>query len=283
MSILTATTTAADVSLERARDFVYQHGALWERALFAQLFEQRSRERTVRCLAQYQNEDGGWGHALEHDVRTPHSNAVATEYALGIMREFDLAEPEMVRRTAAWCEAHQAQTGEFPLGEAFHAYPRAPWWQDAPEHSPAGITGRLAALDAGTPRLLERTAHWARQHLSLEELRILDQENWRYRLYHYADYFLHVDVPDAPACRDALVAKAIELARRQPDAECALGWGTTPRLPRGAVPPELKQKRLQALATGQREDGGLPDPHGLPQWRPIGTLWALKTLKEHGS
>src|SRR5947209_6974882 len=104
------------VSFDRAREFVYQHGVLWERALLAYLFEGGTRERVVRCLALHQNENGGWGHALEHDVRTPASHAVATEYALGVMREFDLADAGLVAQTAAWCEANQDETGEFRLG-----------------------------------------------------------------------------------------------------------------------------------------------------------------------
>src|SRR5437660_1065467 len=92
------------VSIDRGREFVFANGTLFERALFAQLFDGGARERAVRCLATYQNEDGGWGHALEHDVRAPASSAPVVEYALGVMRAFDLAEPAVVVRTAAWCE-----------------------------------------------------------------------------------------------------------------------------------------------------------------------------------
>jgi hypothetical protein len=284
------------LSLDRAREFVYQHGVLWERALFAYLFEGGPRERVIRCLALYQNEDGGWAHALEHDIRTPASHAVAAEYALGVMAEYGLAEPDLVARTAAWCEANQAETGEFPLGESFHRYPRAVWWQEMTVYPPDAITGRLAALGAASapgrgggrpadttvvhprPRLRERTARWVAQNLTQDELRGLDTESWRYRLYHYADYFLNIEAPDAPAWREAIVAKVVELARAQPDGESALGFGWATSLPAGAIPAELIAKRRAALAAGQTEDGGWPDPHGLPQWRPMHTIWALKTL-----
>src|SRR5687768_13485136 len=103
-NIASPTAPAAQVSLDKARDFVYQHGVLWERALFAYLFEGGSRERALGCLASYQNEDGGWGHALEHDVRAPVSNAMTTEHALALMREFNLADSALLAATAAWCE-----------------------------------------------------------------------------------------------------------------------------------------------------------------------------------
>jgi len=281
-----------NISIDRARDFVYQQGVLWERQLFGWLFEGGARERVLASLGQHQNEDGGWGNALEHDLRAPRSSAPVTEYALALMREFDLAERERLDRTAAWCEAAQAEDGSFPLGEELHGYPRAPWWQEARFHPPAGIVGRLAALGAATPRRLERTRRWVESSrpesigqwpltgLTMADLRRLDLESWRYRLYHYADYFLNVEVPDAPEWRAAILAVASDLARRQPDGECALGWGTTPRVP--GMPTELVDRRLDALAAAQREDGGWPDPHDLPQWRPIGTIWALKALREGG-
>ena len=293
----------AAISLERARAFVYEHGALWERALFAQLFEGGDRRRVLRCLASYQNDDGGWGHALEHDVRTPASNAVATEFALELMREFALADDAALAATARWCAAAQTDSGDFALGDEFHDYPRAGWWQGARRWPPTAITGRLAALGAAPPELLDRTRRWVEQHaqpspdawppagLSLEELRGLDAESWRYRLYHYADYFLNVPdahlpaAPPAPApaaWRAAVIAKTVELARVQDDAECAVGWGSTPHLDPGAVPGELVARRVASLAAGQRDDGGWGDAHGLPQWRTLSTIGALKVLRDHG-
>jgi hypothetical protein len=266
------------ISLERARDFVYQHGALWERALFAHLFEGGPRERVIRCLACYQNEDGGWGHALEHDVRSPASHAVATEYALGVMLEYGLADEALLARTAAWCEANQTEEGDFPLGEAFHRYPRAPWWQEARSWPPDAIAGRLAALNALPPNFGQRTAAWVERSLSMDELRGLDVESWRYRLYHYADYFMNIDAPDVDMWRPAVLEKVWELARAQPNAEAALGWGWATRLGLAAIPHTLIEKRLTALAAAQQEDGGWPDPHGLLQWRPMQTIWALKVL-----
>lgn len=271
------------VSIERARDFVYQHGVLWERALFAHLFEEAPRERVLRCLACYQNEDGGWGHAIEHDLRAPDSHPVAVEYILAVIREFDLAEPAMLARTAAWCEAHQSPGGAFPVPERLHRYPRAPWWHEVTEWPPDAITGRLDALGVSIPHLQERTRTWVSRHLTREELDGLTVDNWAYRLYHYAEYFLQVErFPDLPEWRAAILAKTLELARAQPDAAAILGMGWSPRLPPEALPADLLEQRLEALVLGQREDGSWPDRHDLRQWQPIETIWALKTLRDHG-
>jgi hypothetical protein len=296
-----ATKGEMTVSWEAARAFVYEHGVLWERALFAQLFEGGDQRQTLRCLAAHQNDDGGWGHALEHDVRTPASSAVVTEFALGLMREFDLRDPDLVSATASWCVAAQTDQGDFELGDDFHRYPRAQWWQGAHRWPPTAITGRLAALDAAPPELLERTRRWVERNvqpsaetwppegLSLDDLRGLDGESWRYRLYHYADYFLNVAEEHLPKLaatpdewRSEIVAKAMALAESQEDAECALGWASTPAMPHGSMPAHLIERRMEALASGQREDGGWGDAHGLPQWRALSTIWALKALHDAG-
>ncbi|HEV8633990.1 MAG TPA: hypothetical protein VG370_07100 [Chloroflexota bacterium] len=276
------------VSIDRAGDFLHQHGVLWERALFAQLFEGGPRERTLRCLALYQNEDGGWGHGLEHDIRTPASNAPSAEYALGLMLEFGLAEEETVQRTAEWSARTQREDGTLALGEEFHRRPRAGWWQEVREWPADAIVGRLAALGVVPPVLLQRTARWVARTLTLDELRGLDGESWRYRLYHYGDYFLNADPSlrsraGAPGgWHDAVISKTLELAEADPGDSGPLSFGWAPRLPGPAVPAALLERHLDAVAAAQAEDGGWPDPHGLLQWRPIRTIWALKRLREHG-
>ena len=53
------------IDLIAARNFVYANGAMWEKALFAHLFEDGPIDRLYACLLCYKNKDGGWGHGLE--------------------------------------------------------------------------------------------------------------------------------------------------------------------------------------------------------------------------
>jgi hypothetical protein len=271
---------------EKARDFVYQHGALWERALFAHLFEDGPRDRVIACLRIHQNEDGGWAHGVEKDVQSPHSNAVSAEYALGVMVEFGLGEA--VGGTAGWAEASQAEDGTFELGERFHAYPHGPWWQAANRWPPSAIVGRLAQLGAATPKLLERTKAWAAASkpspgtwpvagLTHEDLDALDGESWRYALYHYGEYAA-VD----PSWRELVRAKALALAEEDPGPSGPLSFGWAPRFTLVELPAGLRERHVEAVAAAQQEDGGWPDPHDLLQWRPVRTIWALGRLREAG-
>ena len=55
----------------RAEKFIYNNARLLERQLFAFHFKGGSREQVLTALSAYQNADGGFGHALEPDIRCP--------------------------------------------------------------------------------------------------------------------------------------------------------------------------------------------------------------------
>jgi len=57
--------------LQKAQDFIWCNARLIERYLFTLLFANGSREPVLAALRAYQNEDGGFGNALEPDKRCP--------------------------------------------------------------------------------------------------------------------------------------------------------------------------------------------------------------------
>ena len=72
--------------LKKARQFVYRHGTLLERALYSWLFDGGSLQRLHQIILCYKNPDNGFGHGLEHDIKAPQSNPLALEYLLGVMK-----------------------------------------------------------------------------------------------------------------------------------------------------------------------------------------------------
>ena len=56
-----------------------------ERALFELWFEGASSKAVLNALACFQNADGGFGCALEPDMRAPQSSALATGIGLGLL------------------------------------------------------------------------------------------------------------------------------------------------------------------------------------------------------
>ena len=99
------------INIRKARDYVFTNGTLWERALYSYLFDDGSLERLHQCLRCYKNPDAGWGHGLEHDIKTPDSHPLALEYLLGVVREYNLPVGDLFDGTATWLEQQRNNDG----------------------------------------------------------------------------------------------------------------------------------------------------------------------------
>jgi hypothetical protein len=117
----------------RAQRFLETRGRPVDRAMFAYAFGDGSMSDVVQTLADYQNADGGFGHALEPDVRTPGSSALATSIGLGILRELRVpAESPQVANAVRYLVSALD-----PLEHVWRIispdandHPHAPWWHD---------------------------------------------------------------------------------------------------------------------------------------------------------
>jgi len=272
------------VSIDRARAFVYGNGALWERALFGWLFDGRPLAHVHRCLLGYKNDDGGWGHGLEHDLKCPDSNPLALEFLLSVNRDTGLPIAALLEGTVAWVEANRAPDGSLGNPSTTRDYPLAPWWQDQGGQTiPDAITGNLTRLGLGSPDLAASTRRWVQANVSLESIRA---NTWLFMAYHSVDYFLNVtDFPDVEQYRQATLDNVIACAQAAPEAQTYVlfQFAPTPEsVVAQALPEGLLTQKLDYLAETQREDGGWPDEHGLPQWQPYTTLLSLLALKRYG-
>ncbi|HSJ52158.1 MAG TPA: hypothetical protein VLC52_00305 [Anaerolineae bacterium] len=120
-------------AFERARAFLKAEARPLDRALFEHRFEGAPAEVAVAELARYRNDDGGFGHALEPDARTPSSSAVATEIALRTLRKLGIeAGHPLVRGAIDYLLASHDPASRtwraVPAGTNDH--PHAPWWHD---------------------------------------------------------------------------------------------------------------------------------------------------------
>ena len=117
----------------RARQFVMAQARPLERALFEHRFEGSTVDGVLAELAHFQNEDGGFGQALEPDLRTPSSSALATGIGLRMLREFGFpADNPMVRKALAYLIAtydDEAQVWRVVPSDT-NSFPHAPWWHD---------------------------------------------------------------------------------------------------------------------------------------------------------
>lgn len=120
-------------AFNRARAFLKTQARPLDRALFEHRFEAAPAERVLAELERYRNDDGGFGHALEPDVRTPSSSALATGIGLTILKEL-ACPPEHAMVTAAVGFLRQTFDEEAQVWRVIprdaNDYPHAPWWHD---------------------------------------------------------------------------------------------------------------------------------------------------------
>ena len=102
-----------------------------EKARYDYFFSDGKSENIVDELKKYQNEDGGFGNALESDIRMPNSSAIATSVALQIMNEIKYENCEdFLDKTIQYLENtfNYDEHRWYAVPSKVNEFPRAPWW-----------------------------------------------------------------------------------------------------------------------------------------------------------
>lgn len=138
---------------DEVRGWMHRNAREIELSAWRCLFEGCDVRDVPRALAFYQNEDGGFGHALEADLWNPHSSPYTTLYALGILKAVgfhDLSHP-VYRGILRYMEscAELADYGwRFSIATN-DDFPHAPWWtynEEGNRRESIGLTASLAAF-----------------------------------------------------------------------------------------------------------------------------------------
>ena len=123
----------SQAAFKRARLFLHDRARPLDKALFKYRFENASSQQVIAELGKYQNSDGGFGHGLEPDMRTPGSSSLATGLGLQILKEVGCSsEHPMVRRAIDYIleNYNQQLAGWRVVPVDANEYPHAPWWHD---------------------------------------------------------------------------------------------------------------------------------------------------------
>ncbi len=132
-------------ALESAEQFIKANARPLEQARFQLHFDNGAVAAVLDALAAFQNDDGGFGHGLEPDIRAPESSAICTTVAFQILKELrsydndNAAEPMVeagIRYLLKTLDHERLHWRIVPLAVANS--PRAPWWHE---------DGRAASFD----------------------------------------------------------------------------------------------------------------------------------------
>ena len=278
---------------ERAEEFIWNNARLLERQRFAYHFKGGSREAVIAALRAYQNADGGFGHALEPDIRCPQSQPVPVQHALEFLDDTRF-DAQMVQRACDYLMTITTPEGGVPwLLPSAHQYPRASWWNavdDLPAslNPTAAIAGVLHKNQVQHPWLAPATAYCWSQIADLQAEEMHEMGAVLAFLYYAPDR------ERAERELDRLVG-AMFATGLVADARAAgyvrkpLDWAPTPDHPLRKHFREADiAANLDALIADQQADGGWPITWRAAsqscelEWRGWVTLGALLTLRANG-
>ncbi|WP_129789697.1 hypothetical protein [Promicromonospora panici] len=288
MKTLTAEALAA------AERYLMLNARLVDRLRFARLFRGGSAAPIRAAVHAYQNPDGGFGNAIEPDLRGASSQPQGIEIAFWILDEIDAFDDAAVPAACDWLESSRTPDGGVPwVLPSVVDDERAPWWQPEGDPAPAAlnptapIAGLLHAHGIEHRWLADATEFCWRKIAATTEVGDYDALSILAFLERVPDR----DRAEKEFARlsEALLAPVA----LDPDAEghvhTPLDFAPTPRtLARGLFSDEVIDLHLDALLKAQQDDGGwkpnflMWTPLVAHEWGGYLTLARLKTLQAYG-
>ncbi|MHB1154205.1 MAG: hypothetical protein ACYC00_18005 [Eubacteriales bacterium] len=135
------------------RQWIYRNARPIELACWQFNFEHGSKEAVLSALSFYQNEDGGFGHALEPDNWNPNSTIYTTLNAISILKEIDFSDNQhpILKGIFSFLESgvYCSENGWNFNIPSNNDYAHAPWWTFNPEADSIeniGLTAEIAAF-----------------------------------------------------------------------------------------------------------------------------------------
>jgi hypothetical protein len=278
---------------DAAAEFMAGHARVLDRRVFQRLFQGGAPEPVRDAVASYRNDDGGFGHALEPDLRAAASQPAAVEMALRIMDAAGAWDEHLVRGAIDWLTSIAPSEGgaTFVLPTLSQG-PHAPWWVPA-EGNPVSLiqTGQIAGV------LYARGFHHPWRDAATEAMwRGIDQltEPNAYEMFGVLAFLQHV--PDRSRAENALqrIGRLLRaLVTLDPNTEgethSPLDFAPLPdSIARSLFDDATIEAHLNHLAGAQRDDGGWTfnwpawSPAAESDWRGFLTVDALRVLRANG-
>ncbi|MGI8971201.1 MAG: hypothetical protein ACR2HB_10920 [Dehalococcoidia bacterium] len=270
-------TTDKRPSIGDATDFIWRTARLIDRCRFSYHFLDGDRTAVVGALRPYQNPDGGFGHALEPDLRCPLSQPVPTWTALTVLDEVDAFTDPMVASACEYLQRITTPEGGVPFVLASaRGYPHAPWWEAGEE--PAASLNPTAAIAAllhkhhiDHPWLVRATAYCWQE---MDTIDVTSPYTFR-AVLPFLEYAPDRQRAEAAFERIGSQMRAHAVVALDPDApgEVHTPLDFAPRpdsMARRLFTDNVIGAHLDAVVSAQQPDGGWR--FNFPEWNPLTTL-----------
>lgn len=108
-----------------------------EKELYEYYFEEGTSENIVKELKRYQNDDGGFGNAIESDFRLPNSSPMGTSIGIRILSEIEETKgtKDIIKSSIGYLEStfNKNRNGWYALTKEVNNHPHTPWWHYSEE------------------------------------------------------------------------------------------------------------------------------------------------------
>ncbi|MEU6915567.1 hypothetical protein ACFY78_29795 [Streptomyces olindensis] len=290
----------------RAERFVWLTARVLEQRLFAHHFRGGAADPVETALDAYRNDDGGYGHALEPDLRGPVSQPLHTAHALRVLDAVGRCAGQRVERMCRYLTSVSTADGALPaIHPSQRAYPTAPFVpvvDDPPSDllATGPVVGLLHRNEVWHAWLFRATDFCWQAVESLEKshpyeieaaVAFLDSAPDRTRAEAAADRLGRLVRAQGLAALDPenLDAYPVSPGYAPGEHHFPYDYARTPRsLARAWFTDDEMARSLDHLAAQQGEDGGWPvrwrqwAPAPALEARPIVTIEALHALRAYG-
>jgi len=151
---------------ENTRTFIYHNARPLDLARWQYHFEGGSKKAVLTALAVYQNEDGGFGHALEPDAWNPNSAPIQTWAATEVLREIDFTDSThpIITGILRYLASGKDFEGKFWYNTvpSNNDYPHAPWWHTESDSTCHNNYNPTACLAGFIIRFAGKNSDWYR-------------------------------------------------------------------------------------------------------------------------
>lgn len=282
-----------DDAFECARAFIFTQARLLERLLFAVQFENADPRKVGLLVSACQNPDGGLGHALEPDLRSPHSQPLFIEIGLRAMHDAGCKDKALALSFCSFLDKVSDKRGLVPpiLTNALES-PHASHWArpQPPSINPtAAICGLLTDQGVDHPWLSRATETCC-------DILLHQPQDEAHGLACAAVLAEHLPDEQTAGRIEMMIGSKLSSARFFIAEAPVREYGLTPL--HFASTPESRwrslfttaqiQGHLADLQARQMEDGGWPisweppGPASVCEWRGRWTLDAIKALVAYG-
>ena len=291
------------VDLEAAAAFMAGHARVLDRRRFDVLFGDDDPARIIEAVEAYANDDGGYGHGLEPDLRSPESQPGGALHAFEAWADAAPAVAPRARGLCDWLSAATLPDGGLPFARPLQLdAASAPFWANAdPSRSSLQITSIVAGaaqrVASHDPAVAEHPWLRAATDYCVRAVEALDEAPFPMALAFAVQLF------DAAA---EAHPRAVEMVERlggfvPRDGMLRVTGGSEDEfmrpldfapLPGGPARSLLDEAAvttdLERVASGQQADGGWTvdfasySPAAALEWRGHATINALLLLRANG-